>query len=105
MWPDVNVDWDKETIELAFPERYAFDSLQGGEIPMRVNIKRSEHHRFLMVNKTMFRRGLIVGSTYIHPNYEGELSIFVRNITAHMVEVDKGEIFAHIVTVKNMPDA
>lgn len=105
MWPEINVTADQEIIELEFPQRYAFDSLQGGEIPVHVKLERSEHHRFLMVNKTMFRRGLIVGSTYIHPNYQGELSIYVRNITAHMVEVDKGEVFAHIVTVKNTPSA
>lgn len=88
-------------VELFFGRRYTFHSHCGGELDngIRVIIPMG-HVGILSESLFCFKNGLCLGSKLIHPGFDGELQLYIRNMKDVDVEVKEGESLGNLVIVK-----
>ena len=92
---------DDAGIDIILLEDVTFMPMTTTSFGLKVNITPSEGQMSLLCARTSAaNQGLVVAMCPIDPNYTGEVTAIVHNVSNHIIKYKKGESFCQFVTVK-----
>ena len=101
--PNKLVDFDGDVATICFPNSLILHPMQGGIVSVDIRVKIPETHcGMLFETKGAFSKGLTIGSKLIHPGYQGNLELHVRNLSDTVVEFKAGESMVNLCLVATL---